>query len=221
MNVKEIFCSIQGEGPDVGTPAIFVRFKGCHIKCWFCDDKTYEGGETATPSSILQVVDGFSESIPMVVLTGGEPILQPVLELRELILGLRERGKRVQIETSGVVWYSELTPLFVGDDCTVICSPKTERIHPDVEKIARAFKYIIDCEDLLDSKDGLPLYDVKKSGYLARPPKHIDRGRWVFVQPCDVSDVQRRQRNIELCIRLAKEHGYRISLQVHKILGLP
>lgn len=113
MKVNEIFYSLQGEGRYVGTPAIFIRFSGCNLRCSFCDTE-HESGEELTEDEILERIRDFPAR--HVVVTGGEPALQLTSSLVEK---LHSVGKFVQIETNGSVALPE--------DCSVdwvTCSPK-------------------------------------------------------------------------------------------------
>ena len=71
--INEIFYSIQGEGFHAGTPAIFVRFSGCNLKCSFCDTK-HEEFKYMNDEDILQEIHSYP--CRFVILTGGEPMQQ-------------------------------------------------------------------------------------------------------------------------------------------------
>ena len=97
MKVVEKFTSINGEGTRAGELAVFVRFKGCNLRCSYCDtmwanepDCPYE---EETPEEILNYVLG--TEIRNVTLTGGEPLLQK--DIRELIHLLLQAGLQVEI----------------------------------------------------------------------------------------------------------------------------
>ena len=109
--INEIFYSIQGEGYRTGTPAVFVRFSGCNLKCHFCDTQHSSGREMSDEEIIKEVC---FYPTRFVVLTGGEPGLQVD---QEFINKLHQAGKFVQIETNGTV------PLPIGIDW-ITCSPK-------------------------------------------------------------------------------------------------
>ena len=103
MKVVEKFTSINGEGTRAGELAVFVRFKGCNLRCSYCDtmwanepDCQYK---EETPEEILNYVLG--TGIRNVTLTGGEPLLQK--DIRELIHLLLQAGLQVEIETNGAV----------------------------------------------------------------------------------------------------------------------
>ena len=119
MVVSEIFRSIQGESTYAGLPCIFVRLTGCNLRCVWCDTAyAFYGGERQSVEEILERVrvlahpskqcaprspasDSASAApeIPLVELTGGEPLLQPdVAVLAERLLAA---GYTVLAETSG------------------------------------------------------------------------------------------------------------------------
>lgn len=70
--INEIFYSLQGEGFHTGTPAVFVRFSGCNLKCSFCDTQ-HEEGVWMSDEEILAEVGKYPAVT--VILTGGEPSL--------------------------------------------------------------------------------------------------------------------------------------------------
>lgn len=109
--INEIFYSLQGEGFHVGTPAVFVRFSGCNLKCDFCDTQ-HEQGRMMSDEEILAEVEKYP--CRMVILTGGEPGLWVD---DNLVATLHAAGKYVCIETNGTRVLPE------GIDW-VTCSPK-------------------------------------------------------------------------------------------------
>jgi 7-carboxy-7-deazaguanine synthase len=110
MFITEIFKSIQGEGTRAGLPCIFVRLTGCNLRCIWCDTAyAFHGGTKKTIEEVLARVDelagrtaagsGANAAVPLVELTGGEPLLQEeVIPLAEKLLAA---GFTVMIETSG------------------------------------------------------------------------------------------------------------------------
>ncbi|HVI73867.1 MAG TPA: radical SAM protein [Anaeromyxobacteraceae bacterium] len=98
MRVTEIFFSIQGEGTRAGRPCVFVRFTGCDLRCGYCDTAyAFHGGRDLTRAEILAEVA--RHRCKLVLLTGGEPLLQR--ELPELAQDLLSRGYEVTVETHG------------------------------------------------------------------------------------------------------------------------
>ncbi|WP_455628979.1 7-carboxy-7-deazaguanine synthase QueE [Parabacteroides chinchillae] len=111
--INEIFYSLQGEGFHAGTPAIFIRFSGCNLKCNFCDTQ-HESGELMSDKDILQTIDSYPAN--MVILTGGEPSLW----INDLFIKqLHQAGKIVCIETNG----TRSIPASID---WVTCSPKQD-----------------------------------------------------------------------------------------------
>lgn len=109
--VNEIFYSLQGEGVWTGTPAVFVRFSGCNLRCDFCDT-THECFSLMSLDEIMAEVT--SHPALTVILTGGEPSLQVD---SPLIDALHAAGRRIHIETNGT------RPLPPGIDWVTL-SPK-------------------------------------------------------------------------------------------------
>ena len=70
--INEIFYSLQGEGTHTGTPAVFIRFSGCNLRCDFCDT-FHEEGTLMTDEQILEAIAPYPAHT--VILTGGEPSL--------------------------------------------------------------------------------------------------------------------------------------------------
>jgi 7-carboxy-7-deazaguanine synthase len=104
MLITEIFKSIQGEGTRAGLPCIFVRLTGCNLRCTWCDTAyAFHGGTRHTLDDILARVASLAQdnghSIPLVEITGGEPLLQA--ETPALAQRLLDAGYTVMIETSG------------------------------------------------------------------------------------------------------------------------
>lgn len=109
--VNEIFYSLQGEGYFTGTPAVFLRFSGCNLKCGFCDTRHEEHTEMNAGEILHKLSEYPSRHL---IITGGEPSLQ----LDQLLVDmLHDAGFFIQVETNGT------HPLPEGIDW-VTCSPK-------------------------------------------------------------------------------------------------
>ncbi|HEX5264781.1 MAG TPA: 7-carboxy-7-deazaguanine synthase [Phenylobacterium sp.] len=117
--VKEIFLTLQGEGGQAGRPAVFCRFAGCNLwsgreadraeaVCKFCDTDFVGmdgpgGGRFASPDALAEAVEAAWQGGPenrLVVLTGGEPLLQ--LD-GPLVDALHARGFSLALETNGTI----------------------------------------------------------------------------------------------------------------------
>lgn len=98
LKVNEIFLSIQGESLHAGRPCVFVRLAGCNLRCAYCDTRHawFEGRQTGIEEIVSRVMD---YGVPLVEITGGEPLLQsqtPALARR-----LLDAGLEVMVETNG------------------------------------------------------------------------------------------------------------------------
>ena len=98
LRVNEIYASIQGESSRAGLPCAFVRLTGCHLRCTYCDSEhAFYAGDWMTLDDIIARVTEFG--LPLVEITGGEPLLQPACgQLAEALL---DAGYTVLCETSG------------------------------------------------------------------------------------------------------------------------
>jgi 7-carboxy-7-deazaguanine synthase len=122
IRISEIFGpTIQGEGPLIGRPTVFVRTGGCDYRCSWCDTlyavlPEYRDEWTPmTPAEIIARVNELADGRPVLVsLSGGNPALQPLAPL--IALG-RERGHSFALETQGSVaqpWFAELDWLILS-----------------------------------------------------------------------------------------------------------
>lgn len=93
--INEIFYSLQGEGHHTGTPAVFIRFSGCNLRCPFCDTD-FASSRAMTLGEIMESAMRYPARF--VVLTGGEPSLQAD---DALVRALHDAGFYIAIETNG------------------------------------------------------------------------------------------------------------------------
>jgi 7-carboxy-7-deazaguanine synthase len=217
--VKEIFFTLQGEGANTGRPAVFCRFAGCNLwtgrdrdrhksVCQFCDTDFVGtdgpgGGKFATAQALAQAVadkwprgcsPGGAPSKherPLVVCTGGEPLLQ----LDEaLVDALHAARFEIAIETNG----TRLPPRGVDHVCV---SPKAGA--PLVLRAGMELKLV---------------YPQREPE--AQPERFEDLDfEHFFLQPMDGPE---RATNTERALRYCLEHPqWRLSLQTHKLLGIP
>jgi 7-carboxy-7-deazaguanine synthase len=216
-SVKEIFYTLQGEGANAGTPAVFLRFAGCNLwsgreqdrataACRFCDTDFAGtdgpgGGKFRTAAALARAVAakwpqrvrekrGPSSSFSnFVVCTGGEPLLQ--LD-RALVAALHARGFRIAIETNGTL----APPPGVDWVCV---SPK-----------ARAPLRLTRGNEL---KLIYPQRGAEPERFEALAFEHF------FLQPMD---GPRRVKNTQLAADYCRRRPHwRLSLQIHKLIGIP
>lgn len=207
LDVQEIFSTIQGEGPFAGQPSIFIRLSGCNLACSFCDTN-FEDFNNFTIEEIISRVLELSlnrlgiKVIKLIVITGGEPLRQPIESLCSVLL---DNGFKVQIETNGTL-YRDLPK-----EVDIVCSPK-----------ATNFKYFLLREDLLEkitafkfliSKTLIPYNSVPELG-------QSKFNTPVYIQPMDEYNELSNQHNIEHTLELSMKYGYILSMQIHKILNI-
>ena len=219
LEVHSIFHTIQGEGPFVGTPSVFVRLAGCNLQCPLCDtDYTsirdeYKIDELVRAVNLARQADN-AKGTTLVVITGGEPFRQ---DITFHVWALLDAGYRVQIETNGTLFI----PDFPYDQVTVVCSPKTGKINAQLAPHITALKYVIRAGEVM--ADGLPALALGHAAHprVARPPQGF-KGT-VYVQPCDEAAAplppghmmlpsEPYQRNLEACIKSALTHGYTLGI---------
>jgi 7-carboxy-7-deazaguanine synthase (Cx14CxxC type) len=208
-SVKEIFYTLQGEGANTGTPAVFLRFGGCNLwsgreedrasaVCRFCDTDFVGiagagGGKFRTAGALAKAVAAKwprrTGAGRFVVCTGGEPLLQFDDALLD---ALHLKGFRVAIETNGTLAAPR------GIDWTCV-SPKADA--PLVLKRGNELKLVY------------PQAGVEPERY-----SNLDFGHF-FLQPMD---GPRRDENTRLAADYCLRHPrWRLSLQVHKLVGIP
>jgi 7-carboxy-7-deazaguanine synthase len=220
--VQEIMGTIQGEGPYAGSPAVFIRLRGCNLKCFWCDtDFESRLWELSLEEAAKEIIKVTAEvNTRLIVITGGEPLRQNIVPL---ILNLIELYDfNVQIETAGTLWLQGLDKIkdLYPRRLTVVCSPKTGKLHDRLLPYVDAWKYIIRANEV-DPVDGLPNYSTQvkgKQSAIARPPDNkVDI---IYVQPLDEGNVESNNKNIQAAVSVSIKYGYKLSLQIHKIAGL-
>ena len=203
--VKEIFLTLQGEGVQSGSRAVFLRFAGCNLwsgreqdrataQCRFCDTDFVgtdgvNGGKFASADALADRVEqiwGAGVQRRLVVVTGGEPMLQ----FDPALLGaLHARGFKVAMESNGTL------PALPGIDWLCI-SPKagTEVVQRSGDELK-----------LVWPQDGIDLDELESWDF-----------RNLLIQPMDGPEG-----SVEAAIALVMERPrWRLSLQAHKVVGL-
>lgn len=222
LQVREVFYTIQGEGPYMGMPAVFVRLTGCTLRCFFCDTEWDDANDpTLTLTDLIEKIQSvipekFNKQVPLIVLTGGEPMRQALLPLAVACADIFPRTV-LQIETSGSVF----DPVIYEKNVAVVCSPKTPKVHEEVWRKAAAFKYVVQFGRVAQ-EDGLPVGGTQpgtedKFQMIARPRP----GSEIFISPCDEYDRDKNLANYKLAADIVLRFGYRLSLQMHKLVGVP
>lgn len=199
-----IFQTIQCEGPYAGQPAVFIRMYGCNLQCPRCDTNYTSQKQKVTIRNIRQLVRNLETPNRLIVFTGGEPLRQNICPL---IRQLPEYT--VQIETNGC--FDQLV-----EHAKVVISPKTPQICKKWDNQDYYFKYVIDSEYV--DPDGLPSISLGNE----RPyrPQNVPTKN-IYIQPEFSGDPDKMRANTEAAMTSCFEHGYTLSLQLHRFLRLP
>ncbi|WP_425363467.1 7-carboxy-7-deazaguanine synthase QueE [Candidatus Tisiphia endosymbiont of Hybos culiciformis] len=206
LEIKNIFKTIQGEGPFVGMPAVFIRLGGCNLACNFCDTD-FEDFNILTINSIIEEVKKLTLNIKLVVITGGEPFRQPIELLCHKLINL---DYIVQIETNGTLYRN------LPDKVHIVCSPKVTK------NGTRKNGYSLLRDDLLSRINAIKFLVAKNIPEYSNIPE-VGQSKYnipVFIQPMDQNNPLLNKQNEKLAIDLALKYGHRISIQIHKILGI-
>lgn len=239
--VSSHFFTLQGEGPYMGQPAVFLRTSGCNLgnkknTCPWCDtDFRLHLGQKKTfaqihNDSLSMIRDNMTDEAyerlerPVMVLTGGEPMLQDNLGqfTKEY-----ENEWQFQIETNGTMFCE------IGERTTLVCSPKAvlgkgyPKLRREVFDRADCLKFVVAAQDD-DPHTQIPDYAFE----FART------GRPVYVSPImvykkayvgevsnawnpELVDHPATERNHSYAARLALEHGFQLNMQMHNFATLP
>jgi organic radical activating enzyme len=199
--VKEMFGpTLQGEGAHAGRPCVFLRFAACNLECPGCDtDFAPEGAIRYTREEIVaRLVELDKHRARMVVVTGGEPTLQFDQPLSE---ALHAAGFRIHMESNG-------TRKPQGDVDWLTVSPKPQH-HPAGLALAT---------DVRPSELKVVIDDTVDEATLASYEQQY---------PCENYFAQawmddRYQHNLQRAIELVQRRPrWRLSVQTHKVIGVP
>lgn len=219
LQVNSIFHTIQGEGPFAGHPATFIRLTGCNLRCHFCDTKWDDAGDIYL--TVDEIVTGVRRVTPdstrLIILTGGEPMRQPLNKLLYALL-IDDSRFIVQIETAGTLWQDDNMMLH-HPRLSIVCSPKTPVIDQKAWERATAFKYVIRHGETAED-DGLPNVSTQQPGKIARLARPRP-GAPVYLSPCDDYDEEANKANRMAVAEIAMKFGYRAGCQLHKYLDVP
>jgi 7-carboxy-7-deazaguanine synthase len=226
--VSEIFYSIQGEGPNVGKPAVFLRLAGCNLRCEWCDSKyAITITKTKTSNSLSNSLS-YSNSCNQVVkqirqfpckhlvITGGEPLLQQG-ELLGLLKQLK--GYFVEVETNGSI------ALKIAKYVEHInCSPKLSnsgnkpyalKIKPANKKVI--YKFVVSAGAHLRQGFGARLRDINEIKRFIRANKIPKNRVWLMPEGVDREKIIERSKWI---IEICKKEGFNFSPRLHIMLGV-
>lgn len=217
LPVNEWFETIQGEATFTGTPSIFIRLQGCPVGCGWCDTKhTWDvelgadirieammAKQVDSPAYAYMTLDQITSRINQsnclhVVITGGEPCMYDLWMLTHSIIA---QGRTVQVETSGTF------PIKVCDETFVTVSPKLDM--PGGKEVLTESLQRADEIKFPVGKQA----DVDK--LLDRIVPLVDYDAIIWLQP-----LSQNKTATALCVKAATEHGWNVSIQTHKFIGV-
>jgi organic radical activating enzyme len=226
LRVSEVFGpTLQGEGPSTGTPAVFVRLWGCNLDCQWCDtpytwDTTgklgvvYERDDESYQVTPEALVASLPYDVPLVVVSGGEPLVQAT-QLERLVLLLLDENpeRRIEIETNGT------RPPFI-DDARVgyNVSPKLE--HAGTTKTSINVAVLSMFAALHNSQVGMKFVvatpdDVDEVDRIVAAAQIPARQVWIMPEGRDADTLLRRSEQLADSVIV---RNYNLTTRLHVLL---
>lgn len=211
MILVEHFVSINGEGRKAGELALFLRFKGCNLKCSWCD--TAWANEKDCPGSPVSTEQlcalAKSEGVKNITLTGGEPLLQE--GIGELICALGKEGFEVEIETNGSVPLPDglmPRPSYTMDYKLPGSGMENRMCLENFEKLTSEDTVKFVCASSADLEKAREITDKYK---LAEKCKVYLSPVFGSIDPAEMAEYMKKHQM----------NGVRLGLQLHKIIWDP
>lgn len=210
-NVIEKFLSINGEGMRQGHLCTFVRFKGCNLRCRYCDSAySYDPTESAEIMTAQQILEYCTANgSKMVMLAGGEPMFQPGIV--DLIRLLSQNGFSVEIETNGSIDISQVAqiennrPFITLDYKTSASGMEKHNLFSNYDYLTKndSVKFVVgSIADLQKMTQIVDKYNLlEKANVLISPV-------WNEIQPLEIVNFMRDN----------KLNGYKMQMQMHKFI---
>lgn len=220
--VSQVFFSLQGEGPYLGTPHVFVRFFGCNIKCRYCDTNSNffkEYGVGSLGKRVDKLIKKHNASY--ISLTGGEPLLRTDF-ICEFLKKIKTNRKFIYLETNGILYCNFLKiKNYIDIIAMDIKLPSATKIKPFWNEHSKFLRLCSDKEVFVKTIITLStsLADIKKTVQLIC---RIDKNTPLVLQP---NHGEISSKLVEKTVNfqnfaLKKLADVRIIPQMHKILGI-
>lgn len=210
-NVIEKFLSINGEGMRQGHLCTFIRFKGCNLRCKYCDSAySYDPTESAEIMTAQQIVDYCkANGSKMVMLAGGEPMFQRGIV--DLIKLLCDNDFSVEIETNGSIDISEVAAI-ENNRPFITLDYKTSASGMEHHNLLTNYKYLTK-NDSVKFVVG-SLHDLDKMVAIVNEYDLLAKANvlispvWGGINPAQIIDYMRNN----------KLNGYKMQMQIHKFI---
>lgn len=179
-----------------------------------CDTDFTTGARVVDVETLVQQVRTLAgNKTRLVVITGGEPLLQNIVPFCRL---LAKYNFRVQIETAGTVW----VPGLEGCDIALVCSPKTGKVRVELQDRCINFKYVVGAGDEVSTTGAIVAsYQLGSKPMTLAQPARKDATIWI--QPRDDQDPEKNAANTAFARDLCLKYGYRMCVQLHKLVQVP
>ena len=200
----EAFYTLQGEGSYSGRAAYFIRLGGCDVGCVWCDVKdSWDAGKHPV-KTVDQIIGGIfneleidssSNAKPIIVITGGEPLMHDLTYLTE---ALHKEGFIINIETSGS------SPLSGGIDWICLSPKKFKAPLPKVLPFAHELKIVI--------------FNKSDFAWAEQYAAQVSPNCRLFLQP----EWSKQEQMTPMSVEYIKANPqWQLSLQTHKYIGVP
>ncbi|WP_271765430.1 7-carboxy-7-deazaguanine synthase QueE [Aquimarina algiphila] len=195
LPLMEEFYTIQGEGFHKGTAAYFVRIGGCDVGCHWCDVKESWNADLHPPTDTGLIIENSLKYSDVVVVTGGEPL---TWDMSLLTQGLRDRGAKTHIETSGAY-------TLTGEWDWICLSPKKVKLpKEEIYQKAHELKCIV--------------YNKSDFAFAEEQAAKVSDHCILYLQP----EWSVREKMIPMIVDyVMKNPKWKVSLQTHKYLNIP
>ena len=199
-----IFSSLQGEGRNVGRPATFIRFSTCNLACAWCDTNKSEKLQLTAQEIVAKVAEYGNRSV---IVTGGEPTIQPGID--DLLLSLRAAGCWLALETNGV---QAPTRPELYDYIAVSPKPQYLARYLDGRMLQKAdeVRIVATTDDIVAFCRGMR-ERIQAENY--------------YISPLEQDDRIHYRRALNLLMKLNKVSPnllppWSLSIQMHKVIGI-
>lgn len=225
MKIVEEFLTLQGEGKYLGVPSYFIRTTGCNLRCaWLNPDKTVTICDTPYTSFNpekgydfkFNSLSSLSNEIEHIVLTGGEPTIQPDIE--KVVNELSDEGFQVTIETNGTKFIPNISGAAFISISPKLTSSYAQSSAKDAKLHQKNNIFIKPCRDWLKHNavqlkfvynQASDLDEILEIQRVLSLPSHL-----IYLMPQGISTAQFQQKSQEM-FKVCIENGFNYTPRMH------